>query len=157
MPTNPKHKPKSHHTPKSHPKQKPMINQKSLLHLVNDINTTRQDLTKMQTNLPAKLLQINDKPNKPKVYAKSISSSFSSVMHNGHTHSQGKQIVNDSTKPYVQIDDMLNGDVKHYMVPKNTIPYKSSRMIESMMQQKNHSSKKTKKTKKNKTARKIKQ
>ena len=164
MPTNPKRKhtktkskTKTHQKHKAHPKQELMINRERLLHLVNDINTTRKDLTKMQTNLPAKLMQINAKPNKPQVYAKSVSSSFSSVMHNGHTHSQGKQIVNDSTKPYVQIDEMLNGDVKHYMVPKNTIPYKPSKLLKintSMIQQKNHSS--SKKTKKSKTVKKNK-
>ena len=163
MPTNQKHKhiktkskskskPKSHHT-KQEPvvmqtsvMQEPMINQSRLLHLINDINTTRKDLTKMQTNLPAKLMQINAKPTKPQVYAKSVSSSFSSIMHNGHTHSQGKQVVNDSTKPYVRIDEMQNGDVKHYMVPKNTIPYKPSRMITSMMKQTKQVAKKSKKT-----------
>lgn len=132
--------------------QEPMINHSRLLHLVNDINTTRKDLTKMQTNLPAKLMQINAKPTKPQVYAKSVSSSFSSIMHNGHTHSQGKQVVNDSTKPYVRIDEMLNGDVKHYMVPKNTIPYKPSRIITSMMKQTQHSTKHS--SKKSKTAKK---
>ena len=163
MPTNQKHKHtktkskshhktkrhhthKEHHKHKAHSKQEPMINQSRLLHLINDINTTRKDLTKMQTNLPAKLMQINAKPTKSQVYAKSVSSSFSSIMHNGHTHSQGKQVVNDSTKPYVRIDEMLNGDVKHYMVPKNTIPYKPFRMITSMMTQTKHSSKKSKKT-----------
>lgn len=131
--------------------QEPMINQERLLHLVNDINTTRKDLTKMQTNLPAKLMQINAEHNKPQVYAKSVSSSFSSVMHNGHSHSQGKQIVNDSTKPFIQIDEMLNGNVKHYMVPKNTIPYKPSRIITNIMKQR-HSSKKSKTTKTAKTS-----
>lgn len=140
------------------PMQTHMISNERLHNLVNDINTTRKDLTKMQTNLPAKLMQINAKPTKPQVYAKSVSSSFSSIMHNGHTHSQGKQVVNDSTKPYVRIDEMLNGDVKHYMVPKNTIPYKPSRMITSMMKQTKHTtkhfSKKSKTTKKSKKCKK---
>ena len=156
MPTNQKYKhTKTKSKSKSKPKskshqttQEPMINHSRLLHLVNDINTTRKDLTKMQTNLPAKLMALNAKPTKPQVYAKSVSSSFSSIMHNGHTHSQGKQVVNDSTKPYVRIDEMLNGDVKHYMVPKNTIPYKPSRMITSMMKQTQHTTKKSKTTKK---------
>ena len=160
MPTNPKRKhtktttktkSKTQHNPKIYNNQEPMINQERLLHLVSDINTTRKDLTKMQTNLPAKLMQINAKPNKPQVYAKSVSSSFSSIMHNGHTHSQGKQVVNDSTKPYVQIDEMQNGDVKHYMIPKNTIPHKPSRMITSMMKHTTkHSSKKLKTAKQTK-------
>ena len=146
-----KHKPKSYQT-KHEPvmqtsvMQKPMINHSRLLHLVNNINTSRKDLTKMQTNLPAKLMQINAKPTKPQVYAKSVSSSFSSIMHNGHTHSQGKQVINDSTKPYVQIDEMLNGDVKHYMIPKNTIPYKPSRMLTTMIKKTKYSSKKSKTT-----------
>ena len=121
-----------------------MISKERLINLVNDINTTRKDLSKMETNLPAKLMQINIKNNikkhkskynnkhkfsgKPQVYAKSVSSTFSSIMHNGHTHSQGKKIINNSTKPYVQIDEMQNGNVQHYMIPKNTIPYKPNKL-----------------------------
>ena len=60
---------------------------------------------------------------KPQSYAKSVSSSYSSVMRNGEEHSKGKQIINNSTKPFIQIDEMLDGQVHHYMVPKNTIPY----------------------------------
>ncbi len=117
-----------------------MISKERLINLVNDINTTRKDLSKMQTNLPARLMQLNNKSNqqtnthihipkdKSQVYAKSVSSTFSSIMHNGHTHSQGKKIINDSTKPYVQIDEMQNGNVQHYMIPKNTIPYKPNKL-----------------------------
>ena len=115
-------------------KPRNMISKERLINLVNDINTTRKDLSKMQTNLPARLMQLNNKSNQQKqkqnsqVYAKSVSSTFSSMMHNGHTHSQGKKIINDSTKPYVQIDEMQNGNVQHYMIPKNTIPYKPNKL-----------------------------
>jgi hypothetical protein len=121
-----------------------MVNKNRLINLVNDINTTRKDLSKMETNLPAKLMQINIKNNikkhkskynnkhkfsgKPQVYAKSVSSTFSSVMHNDHTHTQGKTIVNESNKPYIKIDEIQNGDVQHYMIPKNSIPYKPNKL-----------------------------
>jgi len=118
-----------------------MVNKNRLINLVNDINTTRKDLSKMQTNLPARLMQININNHKrkhsnkhkltgkPRVYAKSVSSTFSSVMHNNHTHTQGKTIVNESNKPYIKIDEIHNGDVQHYMIPKNSIPYKPNKKL----------------------------
>ena len=129
---------------------------KKLLKLFSNINNNRKNLSKSQSNLPAQLININSKnitPLSNKVIAKSVSSTFSSVIHNGHRHSQGKQIVNDSTKPYLQIDEMENGNIQHYMIPKKTIPYQPNKFIKlSMNLQKNikntkKSSKKTKNTK----------
>lgn len=104
-----------------------------LQNLINTINNNRKDISKMHNNLPAKLMQLNNQQiinhshkhqAQPQIYAKSISSSFSSVMHNGHTHSQGKRIVNESDKPYLQVDEMMDGSTQHYMIPKTSIPYK---------------------------------
>ena len=128
-----------------------MVSNTRLINLVNDITNNRKYLTKQQSNLPAKLLALTNnnthddnilptqilppaKKNKHlqtkkhtktnNVVAKTVSSIYSSVMHNGHTHSQGKKVINDSNKPYILIDEMQNGKEIHYMVPKNTIPYK---------------------------------
>ena len=64
-----------------------------------------------------------------KSMSKSMSSSFTSVIQNGQTHSKGKTIINNSTKPFIEIKEIDNGDVKDYMIPKNTIPYKQSNII----------------------------
>jgi hypothetical protein len=106
-------------------------NNTRLINLFNSINNNRKDLSKIDNNLPAKLMQLNNssKFNKNKVYAKSISSTYSSVMHNGNTHTQGKRIINESNKPFLQVDEMENGTTHHYMIPKNSIPYKTTKLI----------------------------
>ena len=66
-----------------------------------------------------------------------MSSSFSSVMRNGHTHSKGNKIVNDSNKPYLQIDEMLDGNTQHYYIPKSTInttPHNVSNVLDMDME-----------------------
>ena len=117
----------------------------------------------MHNNLPAKLMQLNNQQiinhsykhqsqdqsqaqaqAQPQVYAKSISSSFSSVMHNGHTHSQGKRIVNESHKPYLQVDEMIDGSTQHYMIPKNSIPYKPILLHQQIKHSKSKSKPKSK-------------
>jgi len=124
-------------------------NSDRLINLVNTINTKRKDISKMHNNLPAKLMELNisgqptnqSSKNKIKgksqVYAKSISSTFSSVMHNGHTHSQGKRIINESNKPFLQVEEMHDGSTQHYMIPKNSIPYKPNKFAKTLV----HSSK----------------
>ena len=130
-----------HHTkttPKKHYKPKQSKDSNRLINLINTINNNRKDIAKMHNNLPAKLMQLNNPTSlsqphnnhhqQPQMhsssYAKSISSTFSSVMHNGHTHSQGKRIINESDKPYLEVEEMNNGTTQHYMIPKNTIAYK---------------------------------
>ena len=56
--------------------------------------------------------------------SKAVSSTYSSFSHNGHTHSKGKKVINDSKQPFIKINEIKNGDVKTYMIPKDTIPYK---------------------------------
>ncbi len=115
--------------------QKPTkyMNQQSLYDLITKISKERQNKTKSQTNLAARLMRMpSSKSNmsrisimsKPKTYSKSVSSYYSTVMHNGETHNKGKKIVNESTNPNLEIDEMENGQVQHYMIPKNIIPYR---------------------------------
>jgi len=67
-----------------------------------------------------------------------ISSTFSSYTHNGHTHSKGKKIINKSSSPYIKIDEMKNGNIHRYIVPKDTIPYKQPTGIPIDMNLRNH-------------------
>jgi len=102
--------------------------QHNLIDLISMITQERKNKTKSQSNLPARLMGINkiNKTSKPQSYSKSVSSSYSSIMHNGQKHIKGKEVINDSTKPFIKINEMEDGSVNHYMVPKNTIPYNQS-------------------------------
>jgi uncharacterized protein YcbK (DUF882 family) len=111
-----------------------MLNKERLANLISNINTKSKGIKKMQSNLPAKLLKLSQNT-KPKSYVKSVSSTFSSVMNNGESHSQGKKIVNDSTKPYLQIDEMQDGNIEHYMIPKNTIQYQPNKFRKLTLRQ----------------------
>ena len=109
----------------------------NILDIIKNISISRNNLRKSQNNLPARLMNMSQSKSQllnlsePQVdnksFSKSISSSFSSISKNGKTlsHSQGKEIINNSRKPFIEIKEMENGDVQHYMVPKTSIPYKS--------------------------------
>ena len=150
--------------------QKPTqhMNQQNLYDLIAKISKERQNKTKSQTNLAARLMRMpSSKSNisrisivsKPKTYAKSVSSYYSSVMHNGETHNKGKKIVNESTNPNLEIDEMENDQVQHYMIPKNSISQYREPILEVIPMKEEHYSNtnqnkkykiKSKKTKKNK-------
>jgi len=104
----------------------------TLIDLITKLSeaSNRKRLNKSQSNLPARLMQIPNRSasQSSRVFqdssSKAVSSTFSSFTHNGHTHSKGKKIINDSKQPFIKIDEMKNGNVQRYMVPKDTIPYK---------------------------------
>lgn len=127
-------KSKTKNTKYQHQHINPTINQnkehqhQNILNLIAKFTESKQNFNKSRNNLPAKLMKINNIKNvnnmhKTQSYAKSVSSSYSSLMKNGITHSSGKEIINESTKPYIRINEMHNGHIDKYMVPKNTIPY----------------------------------
>ena len=110
----------------------------SIMELINGFTNSFNSNTnyrKSQNNLPARLMRMKSSRQSqiqpPQVFSKSFSksavSSFSSVMKNGkvQTHSEGKEVINNSNKPFIEIKEMENGDIQHYMVPKTSIPYKS--------------------------------
>jgi hypothetical protein len=112
---------KSIHSIKNVQNQK-IHNQQKLIDLITMISQARKNKNKSRNNLPARLMKMSNME-KPRSYEKSISSSYSSIMHNGEEHNKGKEIINDSTKPFIQINEMKDGEIQHYMVPKNTISY----------------------------------
>jgi len=140
----------------------------SILDIINHLSLHRNNLRKSQNNLPAHLMNLKStsssslrKPEiqkaqqaqqaqRPKVFtnsfSKSMSSSFSTVTKNGETHNKGKTVINNSTQPFIEIKEIENNNVRHYMVPKNTIPYKSNLIMANK-------SPKTKKSKNLKTKR----
>ena len=93
----------------------------NLIDLINMITQARQNKTKSQTNLAARMINMNKQ--EPKSYSKSVSSTFTGLVQDGHKHVKGKQVINNSTKPFLEINEMQDGQVEHFMIPKNTIPY----------------------------------
>lgn len=133
----------------------------TLLDLVNTISSNRSKLSKMDTNLPARLMSISIHPsNQQHLYpnehihthyhpqdhdhdhdhehehdhehdhehvhshqhkSRSFSSSFSSSMqmHNGKVHSVSKKVINDSTKPFIQVSEEHNGQTENYIIPRS--------------------------------------
>ena len=142
---------KAKHIKSSHKKDK---NTSRLEYLLNNISNNRRGLVKSDINLPARLMankKIKSSSNtitiKPQIYSKSISSSFSSTMHNGHMHSVGKEVINDSSKPYIQVAELHNGHLDKYMIPRNqsSIPIKPRKPISNKKIKKTKISKITKK------------
>jgi hypothetical protein len=138
-------------------------NEDRLLDLIKNISTSRQTMTPSKSNLAARLINMNEQhpmhsDMKQHSRSYSSSSSFSSVMHNGHVHSQGKQVINDSTKPYLAVKEMHNGHVNSFMIPKDTIPYQkpslASMIVSKHMSKSKHP--KNKHTKKTKTTKQTK-
>lgn len=115
-----------------------------LANLLNTISNNRSTMTKSEINLPARLMQNGNKSYKPLEYSKSVSSTFTSSMHNGHFHSAGKEVINDSTKPYIQVAELHNGQVDQFMIPRTQS--NQSKLLTHQMDTKRKMMKKTKKT-----------
>ena len=151
-------------------KQSSSMNQPhKLIDLIAMISQASANRTKSKSNLPARLMKMNTprssmmlRMQKPTSYSKSVSSSYSSVMHNGHIHKQGKQVINNSTNPFIQINEMQNGQVAQYIIPKSTISQPSSlsfqlsTMAKPKKSKKAMKSMKVKKVKKSKKSKKVK-
>jgi hypothetical protein len=177
----------------------------TLLDLVNTISSNRSKLSKMDTNLPARLMSISIHPsNQQHLYpnehihthyhpqdhnhnhnhdhehehehehdhyhkheydhdyehdqdhshqhkSRSFSSSFSSSMqmHNGKVHSISKKVINDSTKPFIQVSEEHNGQTEKYIIPRTNRLHLGTQLKTFMKQKMN---KKPKiKSKKNKS------
>jgi hypothetical protein len=111
--------------PKSNPIRK-INNIHSMVNMVNTIANNRSSLVKTDTNLPAKLMSMdNYKPMKHmkhmKGYSTSVSSIYSSAMHNGKIHSASKEVIDDSRTPYIQVKETHNGQYEEYVIPKTQI------------------------------------
>ena len=113
-----------------------------LANLLNTISNNRSTMTKSAINLPARLMQnthlYQTHQQQPLEYSKTISSTFTSSMHNGEVHSTGKEVINDSTKPFIQVAELHNGQLEHYMIPK-----KQSRLVIPSKTKKNKKTKKS--------------
>ena len=126
---------------------------KSIIDIIDRLSRTKHSFRKSQNNLPAGLMKLNSPkivqhyknkhlstkgktltPN-THIFSKSMSRSYSSFTKNGKTHSEGKAIINNSTKPFIEITEMENGKTEKFIIPKNTISYKSSKTTKSTKSQ----------------------
>jgi len=123
-------------------------NANRLANLLNTISNNRSILTKSEINLPARLMQNGNKLSKPLEYSKSISSTFTSSIHNGEVHAAGKEVINDSTKPFIQLTELHNGQIEHYMIPRKPTSITRLNIHTSPSKTVTPKTKKTKKTKK---------
>jgi len=108
----------------------------NIINIINSLNNSRNkhSFSKSRNNLPAQLMiidknkkqpceQYSKHSSKPQVFNRTFktSSSFSSITKNGETHSEGKKVINNSLKPFIEIKEMENGDVHHYMIPRTSL------------------------------------
>ena len=123
-------------TPNSTISKKTPNSYQTIINIINSLSNAKRNHTfdKSRNNLPAQLMIIDNQTkkvslgtSKPQVFNRTLksSSSFTSITQNGETHSEGKKIINNSLNPFIEIKEMKNGDVQHYMIPKNTLPYKN--------------------------------
>jgi hypothetical protein len=133
----PKSKTPKSKTPKPTNSKKTPNSYQTIINIINSLSNSKRNHTfdKSRNNLPAQLMIIDNqtkkvslRSSKPQVFNRTLksSSSFSSITQNGETHSEGKNIINNSLNPFIEIKEMKNGDVQHYMIPKNTLLYKNS-------------------------------
>jgi len=145
----------------------------NIINVINSLSNSRKkhSFSKSRNNLPAQLMNINKKSqhistSTSKKCKKSInphvvnrtfksSSSFSSITQNGETHSKGKKIINNSLKPFIEIKEMENGNIQHYVIPKNTISYKNTNSKSIKRKSTKRKSTKRKSTKRKSTKRKT--
>jgi len=106
----------------------------NIINVINSLSHSRNkhSFSKSRNNLPAQLMTIDRKnkktskhSSKPQVFNRTFksSSSFSSITQNGETHSEGKKIINNSLKPFIEIKEMENGDIQHYMIPRTSLSH----------------------------------
>jgi len=104
----------------------------NIINVINSLSHSRNkhSFSKSRNNLPAQLMTIDRKnkttskhSSKPQVFNRTFksSSSFSSITQNGETHSEGKKVINNSLNPFIVINEMKNGDVQHYMIPRTSL------------------------------------
>ena len=104
-------------------------NHQNILDIINKLSSSKynnnHNNSKSQNNLPARLMRMTsssqsqpnlNKQNIRHSFSSSAVSSFSSVMKNGKikTHSEGKEVVNNSNKPFIEIKEMENGNINQY-------------------------------------------
>jgi hypothetical protein len=111
--------------------------------LLEKISNSRMSYTRSDSNLPAKLIKME----MDKSQSQSISSSYTSITKNGKTHQHGKRLINNSRNPFILVDEMEDGKIKHYYIPKNHIKNYKAPGTSIMAMMKSKSGKQDKKTK----------
>lgn len=128
-----------------------------IANLLEKISNNRMSYTRSDSNLPAKLIKME----MDNFYSKSVSSIYTNIRKNGKTHQHGKRLINNSRNPFILVDEMKDGKIEHYYIPKKHIKnYKAPgtsimAMMKSSKAGKQDKKEKTKKSKKTKQAKKL--
>ena len=120
--------------------------------LLEKISNSRKGYTRSDSNLPAKLIKMEI----DKSQSQSISSSYTSITKNGKTHQHGKRLINNSRNPFILVDEMKDGKIEHYYIPKKHIKnYKAPGTSIMAMMKSSKAGKQDKKDKQDKQAKKL--
>jgi hypothetical protein len=102
--------------------------QRSLLQLIKNTIESSRGVKKSQNNLASKLIDLTNKNNMKNrmkhtmqgehSYSKAVQSSYTFINKNGKKQEYGQTIENESTKPYIEISKLHNGDVNYYKIPR---------------------------------------
>ena len=126
--------------------------------MINKTYRKRKNMSISKNNLASKLNKVNvgsdgsdvsDSSDGSMVYGKTITSSFSSVLHNGKLDTKGTKIQDDISKPYVEVDGFDNEEQYHYTISKKHLTMeKPLKLGKKKLKTKHRKTKKTKKAKK---------
>lgn len=121
-----------------------------IANLLEKISNSRMGYARSDSNLPAKLIEME----RNKSQSQSISSSYTSITKNGKTHQHGKQVINNSRNPFILVDEMDDGHLERYYIPKTQI--KNYKAPGESIQKLSKARKQTKTSRKVKQSRKVK-
>lgn len=125
-----------------------------IANLLEKISNSRMGYARSDSNLPAKLIEMEMN----KSQSQSISSSYTSITKNGKTHQHGKRVINNSRNPFILVDEMDDGHLERYYIPKTQIKnYKApGESIQKLSKARKQIRKQTKTSRKVKQSRKVK-
>jgi hypothetical protein len=107
------------------PKLKGKKGKKDLKALVDLFKTTiekSQNISRSKVNFAAKLINLNKKEKEKQnttSYSKSFQSTYTSINKNGKKSEYGQSILDESTKPFVEIKNLKDGKLTISKIVKN--------------------------------------
>ncbi len=80
----------------------------NILKLFKDTIEKTKNISRSKTNLAAKLIDLNKKQINS-TYSKTFQSTYTSINKNGKHSEYGQSVLNESTKPFIEIKNLKNG------------------------------------------------
>ena len=102
------------------PKLKGKKKLKDLAALIKATIEKSQNISRSKLNLAAKLINLNKKEKlNTTSYSKRFQSTYTSINKNGKHSEYGQSILNESTKPFIEIKKIKNGKLTISKIVKN--------------------------------------